>query len=73
MNIVHYGGLAKTRAALMLAGLCWLSGFVPPVWMRLTLAVMVVAVLLFDGWIDDQKISRHTVDAKTGAEYRPAA
>ena len=73
MPLTVLAGLARLRIALMIAGLSWLFGVVPPVWMRILLGVLVLAALVLDGLIDEQKLSRHYVRAKQPDDYRPAA
>ncbi|OMI34409.1 hypothetical protein [Streptomyces sparsogenes] len=71
--IVFLAGLARLRIALMIAGLSWLFGIVPPVGMRILLGVLVLAALVLDGLIDEDKISRHYVRTKTPDEYKTTA
>ncbi|MFJ4637572.1 hypothetical protein ACIP69_18350 [Streptomyces hygroscopicus] len=66
-------GLARLRIALMIAGLSWLFGVVPSVWMRVGLGVLVLAALVLDALIDEDKISRHYVRTKTPDDYKTAA
>ncbi|WP_275558532.1 hypothetical protein [Streptomyces sp. 5-6(2022)] len=66
-------GLARLRIALMIAGLSWLFGVVPPVWMRVGLGLLVLAALVLDGLIDEQTVRRNWVRAKTPDEYNTAA
>ncbi|MGW4075979.1 hypothetical protein ACWELB_21120 [Streptomyces asiaticus] len=66
-------GLARLRIALMIAGLSWLFGVVPPVWMRVGLGLLVFAALVLDGVIDEDKISRHYVRTKNPDEFKTAA
>ena len=73
MPLTVLAGLARLRIALMIAGLSWLFGVVPPVRMRILLGVLVLAALVLDGLIDEQKLSRHYVRAKQPDDYRPAA
>lgn len=73
MPLTLLAGLARLRIALMIAGMSWLIGVVPPVWMRVGLGVLVLAALVLDGLIDEQKLSRHYVRTKGPDDYRPAA
>ncbi|MFD5384294.1 hypothetical protein ACFWMG_04855 [Streptomyces sp. NPDC127074] len=73
MNLVFLAGLARLRIALMIAGLSWLFGVVPPVWMRIGLGVLVLAALVLDGLIDEDKIRRHYVRTKQPDDYKTAA
>ncbi|WP_445520467.1 hypothetical protein [Streptomyces sp. NEAU-174] len=66
-------GLARLRIALMIAGLSWLFGVVPPVWMRVGLGLLVLAALVLDGLIDEDKITRHYVRTKGPDDYKTAA
>ncbi|MFF6847109.1 hypothetical protein [Streptomyces antimycoticus] len=66
-------GLARLRIALMIAGLSWLFGVAPPMWMRIGLGVLVLAALVLDAVIDEDKISRHYVRTKTPDGYKTAA
>lgn len=66
-------GLARLRIALMIAGMSWLFGIVPPMWMRILLGLLVLAALILDAVIDEDKIRRHYVRAKEPDDYRPAA
>lgn len=67
MNPVFHAGLARLRIALMIAGLSWLFGVVPPVWMRVGLGVLVLAALVLDGAIDEQTVRREWVRTKQPA------
>jgi hypothetical protein len=58
MSIALLAGLARLRIALMIAGLSWLFGVVPPLWMRIGLGVLVLAALVLDAVIDEDKVSR---------------
>lgn len=73
MPVTLLAGLARLRIALMIAGMAWLFGIVPPPPMRILLGVLVVAALVLDAVIDEQKLSRHYVRTKTPDDYRPAA
>lgn len=73
MPITLFAGLARLRIALMIAGMAWLFGIVPPPPMRILLAVLVVGALVLDVVIDGQKLSRHYVRTKQPDEYQPAA
>lgn len=73
MPITLFAGLARLRIALVIAGLSWLFGVVPPMWMRIGLGVLVLAALVLDAVIDEQKLSRHYVRTKQPDDYRPAA
>lgn len=73
MNPVFHAGLARLRIALMIAGLSWLFGVVPPVWMRVGLGVLVLAALVLDGAIDEQTVRREWVRTKQPDDYQPAA
>ncbi|MBI0296293.1 hypothetical protein JBE04_17940 [Streptomyces sp. PRKS01-29] len=73
MPLTVLAGLARLRIALMIAGLSWLFGVVPPVWMRILLGLLVLAALVLDGVIDEDKISRHWVRTKGPDDYKTAA
>ncbi|MER7794863.1 hypothetical protein [Streptomyces sp. NPDC097640] len=73
MPLTLLAGLARLRIALMIAGLSWLFGVVPPMWMRIGLGALVLAALVLDGLIDEQKLSRHYVRTKGPGEYKTAA
>ncbi|MGW7597250.1 hypothetical protein [Streptomyces antimycoticus] len=66
-------GLARLRIALMIAGLSWLFGVVPPLSMRILLGGLVLAALVLDAVIDEDKIRRHYVRTKTPNDYKTAA
>ncbi|MEU1787089.1 hypothetical protein ABZ553_14690 [Streptomyces sparsogenes] len=73
MPLTLLAGLARLRIALMIAGLSWLFGVIPPMWMRIGLGVLVVAALVLDAVIDEDKISRHYVRAKQPDDFKTAA
>ena len=73
MPITVLAGLARLRITLMIAGLSWLFGVVPPVWMRVGLGVLVLAALVLDGVTDEDKLNRHYVRTKGPDEYKTAA
>ncbi|MCQ8831790.1 hypothetical protein [Streptomyces malaysiensis] len=73
MSLTVLAGLARLRIALMIAGLSWLFGVVPPLWMRLGLGLLVLVALVLDGLIDEDKISRHYVRTKGPDDYKTAA
>lgn len=73
MPITLLAGLARLRIALMIAGLSWLFGIVPPVWMRILLGVLVLAALVLDAVIDEDKIRRYYVRTKQSDDYKTAA
>jgi hypothetical protein len=73
MPIALLAGLARLRIALMIAGMAWLFGIVPPLWMRILLAVLVFGALVLDAVIDEQKLSRHYVRTKTPDDFKTAA
>lgn len=58
MNFGLLHGLIRVRVALVVAGLAWFLGITPDLPSRLVLAVLVLAALGFDGWLDEQRI-RH--------------
>lgn len=73
MPLTLLAGLARLRIALMIAGLSWLFGVTPPMWMRIGLGALVLAALVLDAVIDQDKITRHYVRTKGLDGYRPAA
>ncbi|MEU1663595.1 hypothetical protein ABZ547_08265 [Streptomyces sparsogenes] len=73
MPLTLLAGLARLRIALMIAGLSWLFGVSPPVWMRVGLGVLVLGALVLDAVIDEDKITRHWVRTKTPDDYKTAA
>ena len=73
MPLTLLAGLARLRIALMIAGLSWLFGVTPSLWMRVGLGVLVLAALVLDGVIDEQKLSRHFVRAKQPDDFKTAA
>ncbi|MEU7240298.1 hypothetical protein [Streptomyces sparsogenes] len=73
MPLTLLAGLARLRIALMIAGLSWLFGVVPPVWMRILLGVLVLAALVLDGLIDEQTVRRNWVRTKGPDDYKTAA
>lgn len=73
MPLTVLAGLARLRIALMIAGLSWLFGVIPPVWMRILLGVLVLAALVLDGLIDEQTVRRNWVRTKTPDDYKTAA
>ncbi|GGU52435.1 hypothetical protein [Streptomyces lavendofoliae] len=62
--------LTKARVALLIAGLAWLFGVAPAWPARVGLAVLVLAALLLDAAIDEQKAR---TKAPPPAGYRTAA
>ncbi|WP_144385741.1 hypothetical protein [Streptomyces sp. SAJ15] len=64
MSLAFQIALGRARVAVMVAGLAWFVGLDPPWWLRLMIAALVVASLIFDGAIDDQRITRAVLDTK---------
>lgn len=66
--------LTRARVAVLVAGIAWLFGVMPPPGSRIILAVIVVAAIVFDGWIEQLRLV-HAATAKTTSHdrYQPAA
>lgn len=61
MNISLLIGATRARLALLIAGLAWFVGLEVPAPLRIVIAGLVVAALVFDGAIDEGRI-RSTPD-----------
>lgn len=48
----------RARVAVMVAGLAWLFGLIPPPGTRLAVVALVAAVIVFDAWLDQQQPHR---------------
>ena len=49
----------RARVALLVAGLAWLVGLVPPAGTRTAVVVLVFVAIAADGWVDEQRIRRN--------------
>lgn len=58
MNFGLLIGLTRARVALLIAGLAWFVGLDAPLAVRVLIAVLVIAGVTGDGWVDEQRI-RH--------------
>lgn len=72
MNIGLLIGLTRLRVALLVMGLAWLFGLAPSLGTRIAIGVLVLAALVFDGLLDEQRIAR-PAKAPTGDRYQHAA
>lgn len=72
MNIGLLIGLTRLRVALLIAGLAWFAGLAPTLPARCAIGVLVLAALVFDGLLDEQRISRNTKTTPND-HYRTAA
>ncbi|MGW1492585.1 hypothetical protein [Streptomyces sp. NPDC002402] len=72
MNIGLLIGLTRLRVALLVAGLAWFVGLAPSFPARLAIGALVLVALVFDGLLDEQRISRNT-KTPTHDRYQPAA
>lgn len=70
MSLAWQAALGKLRVVVLIAGLAWLAGLTPPWPARAAIAVLVVAALVIDGVIDDQRITRHLVDTRPPIHHR---
>lgn len=67
-------GLTRARVFLLVAGLAWLVGLNVGLGVRLAIGGLVVAALLFDGFVDEQRIQRAPSKAPPSADrYRTTA
>lgn len=58
MNIGLLIGLTRARVALLVAGLAWFFGLTADFPARLAIAGLVLAALVFDGLLDEQRIGQ---------------
>ena len=72
MNIGLLIGLTRLRVALLIAGLAWFAGLAPTFPARLAIGALVLAALVFDGLLDEQRIGR-TAKQPSHDRYHAAA
>lgn len=72
--------LTRLRVFAILAGLAWVFGIVPPPGMRIALVALVLAAVVADGWLDQQRRPGPAADrpwtapqSKTHDRYHAAA
>jgi hypothetical protein len=47
--------LTRLRVFAILAGLAWIVGIIPPPGTRIALVALVLAAVIADGWLDQQR------------------
>ncbi|GFE20059.1 hypothetical protein [Streptomyces nigrescens] len=64
-------GLTRLRVALMIAGLAFFMGLTAPLGIRVLLLALIVAAVVFDGAVEDQRTKKPA--ATSHDDYRTAA
>jgi hypothetical protein len=65
MNFGLLIGLTRARVALLIAGLAWFVGLDAPLAVRVLIAVLVIAGVAGDGWVDEQRIRHQPAPDRT--------
>lgn len=60
MGIGWLIGLTRLRVFAIFAGLAWLFGLETPLLTRVLVAALAVAAVVFDGFLDEQRIAHPT-------------